>query len=332
METRASYVLVGIFVMVFAFGVIVALIWLGGQTGQEKLVEYEIQFTDPVSGLGNGASVQYRGVPVGQVTGIRIDEQDPKLIRVRIQVRATTPIKEDGLATLQYQGITGVAFVQLRGGSPESPRLRSPGPDGKPAVIKAQSSGLAELMDRAPELFSSLQTLVERASKILDEKNRQSIAGILSDVDTWTDALADGKEDTRSILADGAVAMSNFRRFTDDIEKDREVIRERFTSITSNLDTLLQEAQPLVADADIAVQEYTVLAKDLQTTAEEVNGFLIRNREPLDAFADNGLLEITLFFSEARALAASVQRVVDDFGRDPARFLFGDQQKGFEAP
>jgi len=197
METRASYVLVGIFVMVFAFGVIVALIWLGGQAGQQRLVEYEVQFTDPVSGLGNGASVQYRGVPVGQVTDIQIDDKDPKLIRVRIQVRDTTPLKEDAFATLQYQGITGVAFVQLRGGTPEAPRLISPGPDGKPAVIKAESSGLAELVEKAPELFSSVNELVDRAAKVLDEKNRQSIAGILSDVDTWTDALADGKQDTR---------------------------------------------------------------------------------------------------------------------------------------
>jgi len=332
METRASYVLVGIFVMVFAFGVIVTLIWLGGRAGQQQLVEYEVQFTDPVSGLGNGASVQYRGVPVGQVTSIQIDDKDPTLIRVLIQVRETAPLKEDTVATLQYQGITGVAFVQLRGGTPEAPRLRSPGPDGKPAVIKAQSSGLAELVERAPELFSSVNELVSRASKVLDEKNRQSIAGILSDVDTWTDALADGKEDTRSILADGAVAMSNFRNLTDDIEADREIIRERIQTIANNLNTLLEDAQPMVQDADIAFQEFTVLAKDMQTTAEEVNGFLIRNREPLDAFAENGLLEITLFFSEARSLAASVQRVVDDFGRDPARFLFGDQQKGFEAP
>jgi len=332
METRASYVLVGIFVMVFAFGVIVALIWLGGRTGQENLVEYEVQFNDPVSGLGNGASVQYRGVPVGQVTSIQIDPKDPTLIRVRIQIRETTPIKEDGLATLQYQGITGVAFVQLKGGSPESPRLVTPGPDGKPAVIKAESLSLAQLMERAPELFSSLKNLVDRAAQVLSDKNREAIAGILSNVDTWTDSLAEGKDDTRSILADGAVAMGNFRRLTDDIEADREVIRERIRSIANNLDTLLQEAQPLVQDTDIAVQEYTVLAKDLQTTAEEVNGFLIRNRESLDAFADNGLLEITLFFSEARSLAASVQRGVDDFGRDPARFLFGDQQKGFEAP
>ncbi len=332
METRASYVLVGIFVMVFAFGVIGTLIWLGGQTGQERLAEYEVQFNDPVSGLGNGALVQYRGVPVGQVTSIRIDENDPTLIRVIIQVRETTPIKEDALATLQYQGITGVAFVQLRGGSPESPRLVTPGPDGKPAVIQAQSSGLAELMERAPELFSSIKNLVDRAAQLLNDRNRDAVAGILSDVDAWTDALAEGKDDTRSILADGSAAMANFRALTDDIEADREVLRERFMSITENLDTLLADAQPLVQDADVMVQEYTVLAKDLQVTAEEVNGFLIRNRESLDAFADNGLLEITLFFSEARALAASVQRVVDDFGRDPARFLFGDQQKGFEAP
>lgn len=332
METRASYVLVGIFVMVFVFGVIIALIWLGGQTGQDRFAEYEVQFNDPVSGLGNGALVQYRGVPVGQVTSIRIDENDPTLIRVRIQVRETTPIKQDGLATLQYQGITGVAFVQLRGGSPESPRLTTPGPDGNPAVIQAQSSGLAELMERAPELFSSIKSLVDRAAQVLSDRNREAIAGILSDVDTWTDALADGKDDTRSILADGAAAMANFRRLTDQIEDDREAIRDRLRSITTNLDLFLQDVQPLAQDADIAVQEYTVLAKDLQITAEEVNGFLIRNREPLDAFADNGLLEITLFFSEARALASSVQRVVDDFGRDPARFLFGDQQKGFDAP
>ncbi len=332
METRASYVLVGIFMVLFAFGIVVSLIWLGGRAGQERLAEYEVEFTGNVSGLSNGASVQYRGVPVGQVTNIRIDETDPTLIRVRIQVRASTPIKEDGVATLQYQGITGVAFVQLRGGSPESPRLRTPAPDGNPAVIKAETSGLAELFERAPEMFSSIKGLVDRAAMVLDEQNRKSFSNILANVDTFTGALAEGRDDVRSAMSDGAAAMEDLREVMDEVASRRGTILDSFESLTSNLDGLAADARPLVQDADIAVQEYTVLAKDLQITAEEVNGFLIRNREEIDAFADNGLLEITLFFSEARSLIQSIQRVVDDFGRDPARFLFGDQQKGFEAP
>lgn len=332
METRASYVLVGLFIVLFAFGIIVALIWLGDQAGQQRLSEYEVQFKDPVSGLGNGASVQYRGVPVGQVTSIEIDDKDPTLIRVRIQVRDTTPIKEDGVATLQYQGITGVAFVQLRGGSPESPRLRTPGPDGRPAVIVAESSGLAELVERAPELFSSIKTLVDRGAQILGDKNQIALSNTLANLEAFTGALAGGKEDTRQILSDGAAAMEDLRLVLDDVADRRGEILDTMKGIAEGIDAFLAEATPLAADADIAVQEYTVLAKDLQVTAEEVNGLLIRNREELDAFADNGLLEITLFFAEARTLAESIQRVVDDFGRDPARFLFGDQQKGFQAP
>jgi len=79
-------------------------------------------FTGDVTGLGVGSAVRYRGVPVGTVRDIRLDPTNVEQVQVLMDVSADAPIKEDTIAQLALQGITGVAFIQLTGG--QIPPLR----------------------------------------------------------------------------------------------------------------------------------------------------------------------------------------------------------------
>ena len=123
METRASYVAVGAFVLALAVGAIVFVIWLARFQGQLEYAYYDILFPGSVTGLQVDGTVRYRGITVGRVYDIRIDEENTELVRVTIEVQQGTPVKEDSVASLEIQGITGVAYVLLSGGSNDSPRL-----------------------------------------------------------------------------------------------------------------------------------------------------------------------------------------------------------------
>src|SRR5471030_586048 len=124
METRAHYVAVGAFVIVILIGVFISVIWLVGGQYQREGAIYDIYFRGSVSGLGDGAAVRYKGVPVGRVMNIRLDPENVERIRVRVEIDTSTPIKEDAVAELEAQGITGLVFVQITG-SNSSPVLQT---------------------------------------------------------------------------------------------------------------------------------------------------------------------------------------------------------------
>ena len=116
METRASYLVVGGFVLVSLIALVVMVIWLAGTTFDEEFAYYDILFEGSVTGLKSGNPVRYRGIPVGVVSDMGIDKENVERVRVTIEVPNDTPIKEDAITSLEFQGITGVAYVQFEGG------------------------------------------------------------------------------------------------------------------------------------------------------------------------------------------------------------------------
>ena len=123
METRASYVLVGSFVLALVAGLLVFTAWIAKVQLDETRETYRIYFTGSVTGLQQGSPVRYRGVPVGTVSDIRLDPDNVTRVRVTIEVQNGTPIMSDSIASLEVQGITGGAYVQISGGTVGGKRL-----------------------------------------------------------------------------------------------------------------------------------------------------------------------------------------------------------------
>ncbi|HJP20349.1 MAG TPA: MlaD family protein, partial [Alphaproteobacteria bacterium] len=124
METRANHMLIGAFVLLVVAGIFGFVIWLAKIEIDREFASYHIYFEGSVSGLNKAGEVRYKGIPVGSVKEIVIDPKNPNRVRVRIEVVANTPVREDSEATLELQGITGVSYVQLSGDDPKSPKLK----------------------------------------------------------------------------------------------------------------------------------------------------------------------------------------------------------------
>ena len=150
-------------------------VWLTSASNGE-FAKYRIRFAESVSGLSVGGSVKYRGVDVGSVESIAIDPHDTKLILVIIKVQKATPIKTDTVASLKLQGITGVVFIELTGGSNNMADMpKTEDPDQIPE-IKAQSSPLSAIVDRLPELLDRISKAVEQINKMVSDDNVASIS------------------------------------------------------------------------------------------------------------------------------------------------------------
>src|SRR5688572_8987530 len=123
METKANYVLIGAFVLLAAGALALFTLWIAGNPLNRSYSDYDVIFNGPVNGLSEGGEVRFNGIKVGEVTTLRLDRDDPNNVIAHIRVEAQTPVRSDSVAQLNFMGITGVTFIQILAGSPDSPML-----------------------------------------------------------------------------------------------------------------------------------------------------------------------------------------------------------------
>ena len=327
METRANHIVIGAFVLVVVFGLFGFVLWLAKIEVDQQFSHYSVIFDEAVSGLSVGGDVRYSGIPVGTVTDIRIDPRDPGRVEVTLEVAADTPVKLDTIAKLELQGITGVAFVQLTGGTAMAGTPK-PGPNGEPATLRSERSAIQAFVAGAPELINHAIILVDAITELVNEKNRARFEHILANVDEVSTRLAKRGPELEQILVDFQKITAQTNQLTarlNGLVDSSEATLSMARGTISIADGLIDEdMRKMLADLSTASKRFEAVGKDLQILVAE-------NREGLTAFTNDGLLELTRFLEESRTLVTSASRLVEDLKSDPANFLFGGQQEGFEA-
>ena len=315
MESKASYVAVGAFVLVLIVGAIAFVIWLARFQGPLEYAYYDILFPGSVTGLQVDGTVRYRGITVGRVAGIEIDEANIELVRVTIEVARGTPLREDSVASLEIQGITGVAYVMLSGGTNSAAPLPETSEEPYP-VIASKPSKLEEIFEGAPDLVNKLNTLVQRVTLLFNDENQVAIGRTLQNIEQVTGTLADNREALNQVLISGAGAAEQIRTMSAEFEALASEMREQAATVGT--------------DAGHSIVALRKSADQVTQVAAQLDAMLAENRQPIHDFTVSGLYEMTQLMTEIRLLVASLTRVSAQIERDPARFLFGDRQKGYE--
>ena len=204
METRSNYVLVGTVTLALLVGLLVFIVWLAGLSNQATKC-FDIYFSQGVGGLNKGSSVNFQGVPVGQIEKISLLPDRPEFVWVRVQVDSETPVLQGTTAQIKGVGFTGVSEIASEGAVKGGQPLTQVGPQGCP-VIPASSGGLGALLNSAPELIDRIQRLTERLTELLSDRNQNSISDILENVEKTTDVLAQRAPDLADAIGDARIA------------------------------------------------------------------------------------------------------------------------------
>ena len=326
METRANYLLVGAFVIVMTVLLLAFALWLGRAQLESDTQRYEIYFVGSVTGLKKGSTVSYRGINVGSVVKIEIDPQNFERVLVTIEIAATTPVREDSVARLEVQGIAGVPFISLEGGTLSSPALVAKEGERYP-VIKSAPSRLEELLSGAPELVDRIEALLANANELLGPKNREAFSKTLENFEKTSAAVASKSPEISEAVDNFAQTMDNLRQasasaktLVDDLQGRADTALDSFNSAAGTVD---RELPPLMKDLRQASQSIAAVANQMDSIMEE-------NKGPINNFASNGLADFNAFIVEARQLVENLNRISTEFERDPARFMFGNQQQGYD--
>jgi len=264
METNARYLLVGSFVLVSFIGILLFFLWLVGSDFEEGKDRYAIYFKGSVTGLSTGSPVRFSGVNVGLVKTIDIDPNDVSQVRVVASIDDKITIREDAVASLEMQGLTGYMFVQIYGGENSSaPLVAKPGQ--KYPVIQSKASSVEELMSSMPRLLGRLNNLVERATEVFNQENRQAFADVLHNMNELTgslrksagplhDLIIDARKQTREVGQEAHVLMKSLNATSTKIENfmtENEGALNTFTQngLTEMMGTLssLKEASSQMA-------------------------------------------------------------------------------------
>jgi phospholipid/cholesterol/gamma-HCH transport system substrate-binding protein len=310
METRAHYAAVGAFVLAMVFLALAAVLWLARGALTQQFTRYDIYFQGPVTGLRNGAEVDYNGVPVGKVANIRIDPNNVGLIRVGVQIETDVPIKTDARASVESNILSGVAYVLIDGGTQNAPLLRPQGNETY-AVIPAHRSRLASVTARAPELLEKLNDTAERVNHLLDEQNQKALADTLVNLESFSHGLADRNQDIADLTHNADIAARGLSRLIDNVNRSY-----------AGPDGLGHRATAAIADFDR-------LAKNLNDTDQQLQQTLAEVRPGLRTFSQQTLGDVGGLVSDARQLVSGLNGVADQIERDPSRVLFGDRREGY---
>jgi len=307
METRASHLLIGLFVLSllglgFAF-----VYWVNNSAGGADAQRYHVVFSGSVQGLGPGSAVLFNGIRVGEVDDLSIMPEDTRKVRGLISVKPTTPVRETSRAKVVQQGLAGVVALEITPGTPDSPPLRAQAGEPYP-TIHADVASSKSLLSAAPEALGEARALIRRLNDLV-AANEQAIGQTIKNVETFTGTLSDHGEDI-------SVIVKNVRG-----------VSERVSRMSVKLETTIDKFSKYVADdEDSVVAEAQQAAQSFRRLAEKLENSLGERADDLTMSAQRGVRQFELFMRDGRRLAESLDRVVRKLEQNPQQLLLGGSQ------
>jgi phospholipid/cholesterol/gamma-HCH transport system substrate-binding protein len=264
METKANYILTGLFTLAVIAGAFGFVFWFQrtGSGGEETA--YRVVFDGSVAGLHTGADVTFNGIRVGEVAGLALDPQDPRKVVALLKLQPTVPVRTDTQVGLSFQGLTGLAEVSLTGGSVDAGTLAAQG--GQPPTLYADASATADVTQQARDVLSRINKMVA--------ENETALHASLTNMQTVTNTLAQNSQRLDDVMAglqnltggpDGTGEIGktaeSIRRLADDLDKQSTQISAGLTQFSN---TGLKQFEAFAIDGRRTLAE-------LQKTIHNIN-------------------------------------------------------------
>lgn len=311
METRSNNLLVGGVTLMLLFALAAFTVWLANTGGQNR-VEYDIFFKQSVDGLNEGSGVLFSGVPAGQVTDIALWRPDPQFVRVRIEVDPEIPVLQGTTATMQGVGFTGVSQIQLTGAMGGAPPISEEGPAGRP-VIPTRAGGLGELLNTAPQLLERLSTLTERLTELANDRNQQSLANILDNVEGVTATLNRNGPQLTQALTEARIAAQQAGNAAEEIGR-----------LAATSESLLdQQGRPMLNDLRAAVVSAQQSIATLESAIQDA-------RPGLNAFSNRTIPEANALLRDLRRSATTLSNVAESIEQRGVGGVLGNRLPDYE--
>lgn len=308
MENRANYILLGIFVIVFFLAAAGFVLWLGKFADNSDYKFYRINTKESISGLNKKAPVKLLGVHVGEVTEVFINSDNPEEVSIIIKVDEKTPVTVDTEATVELQGITGLKFVQLQGGTNESIPLSTSDEIPKMAIIQNGESLLSnidKITKDSGNLLGDISSVANKLNHTLSQKNINNLEEILENLANFTSSLNQISEQIQSsinsVSQTTAKMNQNFTSTTDKISQ----ASDSFSNLMNN------KAEEMISSVKETAISISNLMNKLQSSLLSI-----------ETQGDGAIDSTKTTIDEAKLLMLKANELIEQLQNSPSDILY----------
>jgi phospholipid/cholesterol/gamma-HCH transport system substrate-binding protein len=310
MEREANYTAVGAFVLLIVTMAGLFVYWYAGSSDARDYTRYEIYFEGSVSGLSRGSTVRYLGVEVGKVVAIRIDKRAANRVQVIADIDSQAPISRETLASLSFQGVTGLLYIDLLANA-DIKRRMDPVPSEQYPVIDSARSNFDLFLSSLPDLVGRAADLVDRASDILSDENIAALSRTMQSIDKSAATLPGTMRDAAAVVAEFKATMADVR------------------AAAASARTFMDNSGPDLAAASERIRK---ISENLATTTANLDKLMTAHREDLGLFLRDGLPEFERLVRDSRQAAQEFRELSRSLKADPSQLLYEPSYRGVEIP
>ena len=298
METKVNFAVVGAFVLLLGTALVAGVLWLAsGGAFQKEYDVYQAVIDESVAGLNLNAPVKYNGVDVGKVKEIRLDSGSPERVILLFAIERGTPIREDTVAVLKTQGLTGIAYVELNGGAKDSPPLRAAADAQYPEIRTKPSLG-ARLENVLTNVLAKLDSTSSSINALLSVENQAAFKSTLADLARVAHTIAARKNEIDAGIAHAARTFENTARTS--------------AQLDSMINRIGRSAEAVEKMGDEVARTSASAGKTVNSIGADVK-----------RFSAETMPELERLLGELNALSISLRRLTEQTERNPASLLFG---------
>lgn len=300
MERDAHYAAVGIATIALLAALAVFSIWLARLQFNNDFDVYDIVFYGPVRGLSEGGEVHFNGIRVGEVTDLNLDPEKGDQVIARIRVDATTPVRVTSRAQLEPQGITGLNYIQITAGNPQSAILKTQYRDNVVPVIQSQPSPIAELLSGSGTVLAQTVDALNRINRVLSDDNVRSFSTSLKNIESLSTEL----EARKGMLQQLEQALT------------------RANSAVAEYEALAVSTRGIIeGDGREAVANVNAAAEEARAAVAAINRIATGAEGPVNEFVTNGLPQMQQAIQGVEDATRSLEGLIDEVRSSPRDFI-----------
>lgn len=307
MESKGSYVVAGVFIVIFTLALLLAVLWMGKFTEKKEYDYYLIKVTESVAGLQKDSAVKYMGVKIGTVHKIHVDPDNPEQVLITIQVPKGLPIRKGMWATLKSIGITGLSYIEIAGGSKNEPLLKRH--DGEIPVIPYKRSMLAKLGVSMEDLSYQISNISKKVGEILSDKNIKNLSAIVENLKLSSDNLK------------GFFSEDNMRN-TQALLKNLNSASVRLNSVLEHVDAFVAENKDIPPKVKRLIDKLEKAADNAQKTTELLRKGFVHGDYNLRNIVQGSLDNLNQLIDQLQDITIRVNNILDVIQNSPSDFLF----------
>ncbi|MDX1536495.1 MlaD family protein [Arsukibacterium sp.] len=314
METKANYIIVGAFTLLFALAAVLFGLFSAKYASDSAWQRYQVVFNQSVIGLANGSPVLYNGVNIGRVADISLNPGNVREVLVTVDITAKVPVYQDTVATIRLLGLTGNAAVQLKGGTPGSAVLATN--PAEPGQIESVSSPLNTLLESSEGIVVTANKVLSQLDTLLSDSNIERINTTLGSLQRFSSLLAAPDSALNQLLTNSARASDGLPELLNQLSQ----ITAKFDKVLTVVD------QEFIEDLPELKHNLAGTLANLESLSGRLDTLVAGTEHQLSQFSGVGLRQLSAGLEDLRTLIRDLSRLVQQLENNPGQLLLGTEQ------